>query len=73
MGRSRYRILYGDTVPCFLTCTTTNWIAMFGNPEVAGIVLDSLKYLADNGRMAIRSAIKATSDINSGRREVTRR
>lgn len=57
MGRSRYTIFNGDRSPYFLTCTTINWIALFGNVEIAKILLDSLKFLIDDGRLALHGYV----------------
>jgi len=57
MGRSRYNIFPGDMAPYFLTCTTINWIALFGNMDIAKILLDSLKFLIDNERLALHSYV----------------
>ncbi|MFO8009612.1 MAG: transposase [Dehalococcoidia bacterium] len=64
MGRSRYRMLHGDTSPYFLTCTTTNWIALFGNMEIARIILDSLRFLIDDGRLAIHGYVIMENHIH---------
>lgn len=47
MARSRYRIFTGDTSPYFITETTVNWLPLFNNPVVVGIILDSLRYLQE--------------------------
>ena len=44
MGRSRYKI-YNSDYPHFLTMTIVDWLPLFINPDVAEIVLDSLRYL----------------------------
>jgi hypothetical protein len=43
MARSRYRFLQDDTVPYFITATTVNWLPLFSNPDIARILLDSLR------------------------------
>jgi putative transposase len=48
MGRSRYK--FGDiTAPHFLTCTVLQWIPVFTRPETVNIVLDSFRFLMDEG------------------------
>ncbi len=53
MGRSRYKIFQEDdtNIPHFLTCTVLNWIPIFASPAVTQVVLDSLTFLQENGRM----------------------
>ena len=48
MGRSRYRIT-DPTAPYFLTCTVSNWLPVFTRQETVTIVLDSLRYLQNEG------------------------
>jgi putative transposase len=52
MGRTRYKIAVDDA-PHFLTCTILRWIPIFTRPETVGIVLDSLRFLQDEGRMTV--------------------
>jgi len=52
MSRTRYKI-YENNQPHFLTCTIVNWLPIFGNPEVAKIILNSLKFLQENKRLTI--------------------
>ena len=52
MSRTRYKI-FENNQPYFLTCTTVNWLPIFGNPEVAKIILNSLKFLQENKRLTI--------------------
>ncbi|MFZ2446481.1 MAG: hypothetical protein WAW37_08990 [Syntrophobacteraceae bacterium] len=48
MGRSRYKFL--DTnVPYFMTFTVLHWIPVFTRPETVNILLDSFKYLINEG------------------------
>ena len=48
MTRSRYKFLAEDPCPYFITGTTVNWLPLFGNPDIAAILLDSLRYLVEN-------------------------
>jgi putative transposase len=48
MGRSRYK--FGNiTAPHFMTCTVLRWIPVFTRPETVNIVLDSFRFLVDEG------------------------
>ena len=51
MGRSRYKI-YNSDCPHFLTMTVVDWLPIFANPDVATLILDSLRYL-QKGKNAI--------------------
>jgi len=48
MGRSRYKITEVKQ-PHFLTCTVLHWIPVFTRPETVSIVLDSIRYLQNEG------------------------
>ncbi len=52
MARSRYKILDNESSH-FLTCSIVNWICVFSKPDIAQIVLDSLKYLQQNNRLEL--------------------
>ena len=45
MTRTRYKIIPGDSRPYFITATTVQWLPLFSNPDIAGIIFDSLKFL----------------------------
>ena len=48
MGRSRYQ--FTDTkLPHFMTCTVLHWIPVFTRTESVEIILDSLRYLQNEG------------------------
>lgn len=51
MTRDRFRIL--SSSPHFLTCTTVNWITVFNDPAIAQIIIESLNYLQNNGRLTL--------------------
>jgi len=51
MGRSRYHVL--GTEPHFLTCTLVNWMPLFGNTEIAQIIIDSLNFLQSQQRLTL--------------------
>ncbi|MBD2776293.1 REP-associated tyrosine transposase [Iningainema tapete] len=55
MGRSRYHVLGNQ--PHFLTCTIVNWIPLFGQVELAQIVIDSLNFLHRHQRLTIYSFV----------------
>jgi putative transposase len=44
VGRSRYKI-YNSDYPHFLTMTVVDWLPIFANPDVAKLILDSLRFL----------------------------
>lgn len=50
MARSRYQILDNNT-PYFLTATIVNWLPFFNDPGIVEILLDSLRFLQESGRM----------------------
>ena len=52
MGRSRYRI-FETQFPHFLTGTVVNWIPLFANEHIAGIIFESLNYLQSNKRLTV--------------------
>ncbi|UUO13579.1 REP-associated tyrosine transposase [Dolichospermum heterosporum] len=51
MGRSRYHVL--GTQPHFLTCTLVNWMPLFGNMEIAQIIIDSVNFLQCQQRLTL--------------------
>ncbi len=57
MSRTRYRFLPDDPFPYFITATTVNWIALFSNPEVCSILLDSLRHLIKNDRLILHAYV----------------
>lgn len=48
MGRSRYKFT-DKQLPHFITCTVLNWVPVFTRPDTVNILLDSLKYLSNDG------------------------
>ncbi|HLB31804.1 MAG TPA: transposase, partial [Gammaproteobacteria bacterium] len=48
MGRSRYRFVNPDQ-PHFMTLTVLHWMPVFTRPEAVNIVLDSLRFLMQEG------------------------
>ena len=52
MSRTRYRI-YNPRQPHFLTCTIVGWLPVFTRPETVQIILDSWKFLQDQGRLTL--------------------
>jgi len=48
MGRSRYRFA-APNQPHFMTCTVLHWIPVFTRQETVAILLDSLRFLAEDG------------------------
>ncbi len=53
MTRTRYKILPGDINPYLITATTVDWLPLFSNPEIAGIIFESLKFLQTQSRLMI--------------------
>ncbi|MFQ5708219.1 MAG: transposase [bacterium] len=66
MGRSRYKIFdNGETeVPYFLTCTVLNWLPLFSNPSVVRIVLDSLTFLQNTGRLILYAYVSMENHLH---------
>src|SRR5262249_17956696 len=52
MTRTRYRIHEGH-FPYFLTCTLVGWLPVFTLPETKQIVLDSWRFLQDEGPLTL--------------------
>ena len=52
MGRGRYRI-HDDNAPFFLTCTVLKWLPLFAQPANARILLESLDFLREQGRLQL--------------------
>ncbi len=52
MTRSRYKI-FDDCRPYFMTSTVVEWIPLFGFPQLAQIVLDSLSYMQEKDRVIL--------------------
>jgi len=48
VGRSRYNIV-DPKLPHFLTCTVLHWIPIFTRPATVDILLQSLRFLMDDG------------------------
>jgi putative transposase len=46
MGRGRYKI-YDTSLPYFLTMTVVDWMPIFAHPDVAEIILGSLRYFQE--------------------------
>jgi REP element-mobilizing transposase RayT len=57
MGKSRYKIVTDGNEPYFLTCTVVNWLPLFGNPAIAEIVLGSLRFMHENGRLQVHGYV----------------
>jgi hypothetical protein len=39
------------------TCAVVNWLPIFGNPAIAQIILDSLRFLHDRRRMTLHAYV----------------
>ena len=53
MSRTRYTFFNDDPAPYFVTATTVNWLPLFSNPEVASILIESLRYLISSQRIVL--------------------
>ncbi|MEN6450897.1 MAG: transposase [Thermoguttaceae bacterium] len=52
MTRTRYKI-YDTVFPHFLTCTVVGWLPVFTRRETVEIILDSRRFLQQNGRLIL--------------------
>lgn len=52
MARDRYKI-HSNHSPYFLTLTVLNWLPVFSSRPIAQILLDSLQFLQDHGRLTL--------------------
>ncbi|WP_373536650.1 transposase [Microcoleus sp.] len=57
MGRSRYKVIYSENQPHFVTCTIINWIPVFIQPEIVQIVLNSLSFMQREKRLALHGYV----------------
>jgi len=57
MTRTRYNFLQDDTNPYFVTLTTVNWLPLFSNPDIAGILLDALRFLISEKRISLMAYV----------------
>ena len=57
MARSRYKFFPGDSLPYFVMATVVNWIPVFGNPNVAKIIFDSLAFLQREKRIMLHAYV----------------
>jgi putative transposase len=53
MSRTRYKFLPRDYFPYFLTATTVNWLPLFKNPDVSQIIIESLTFMINEGRLTL--------------------
>ena len=56
MKNSRYRIIIPQ-VPHFVTCTLANWLPLFADPEIAGIVLNSIRHLQAENKLRLHGYV----------------
>ena len=52
MSRTRYRYDRSPD-PHFLTCTINAWLPVFTRPHAVGVLLDSLRFLQERGRLRL--------------------
>jgi hypothetical protein len=57
MGRSRYKIFENESEPYFITCTTINWLSLFGFVPAADILLDSFRFLIRENRIKLNGYV----------------
>jgi putative transposase len=62
MGRSRYQVI--GSQPHFMTCSTVEWMPIFSNPQLAAILLDSLRFLQDQERLTLHSYVIMENHIH---------
>jgi len=63
MGRSRYQTVEGhDTY--FVTCTVVKWLPLFTKPEMAETILNSLRYLHEQDRLALHAYVIIENHIH---------
>ena len=63
MGKSRYKI-FDDRYPYFLTCTIVDWIPLFSSPQIAGIVIRSLRFLQERRDVIIYAFVIMENHIH---------
>jgi putative transposase len=56
MGRSRYKVLNGFRT-FFTTAAVVNWIPLFSRPDIAEIVLESLRYIHRERRLVLHAYV----------------
>jgi len=52
MTRTRYKI-FDTSYPYLLTATTVEWMPLLSNNEVLQIIIDSMRFLHESGRMTL--------------------
>ena len=57
MGKSRYKFYSDNAGPYYCTCTTIQWIALFGISDIVQIILNTLKYLIKNDRIVLHGFV----------------
>lgn len=57
MGRSRYHYYTNYSGPYFCTATCIKWLPLFGFPEIAQIVIDSLQFLIREQRIELHGFV----------------
>ena len=63
MPRSRY-VIHDEQEPHFLTCTVHNRVPVFTRPDATDIVLDSLRFLQENGRLVVYGYVVMVNHIH---------
>jgi putative transposase len=57
MSKTRYKVVTDGGEPYFMSCTVVNWLPLLGNPAIAGIVLDSLRFLHEHRRLVLHGYV----------------
>lgn len=57
MGRSRYKIFGNESELYYITCTTINWLSLFGFAAAADILLDSFRFLICENRIKLHGYV----------------
>ncbi|MBT3337973.1 MAG: transposase [Anaerolineae bacterium] len=53
MARTSYKFLKDDPNPYFITSTIVDWLPLFDKPEIAEIILNSLRFLQKENRITL--------------------
>jgi len=64
MPRSRYKVVTKDHSPYFITSSTVSWLPLFGNPIIANIIFDSLRFLQNKKSLSIHAYVLMENHIH---------
>ncbi|MFC1569201.1 transposase [bacterium] len=57
IGRSRYQYYSDYAGPYYLTCTTIQWMALFGIPDITKNLIDSLSFMIEHDRIELHGFV----------------